>query len=145
MGFAVVGAVFALVVLVLQIRILCAMPKRHDVEKLKVRVEEAEDCARRTYRHIDNVDNRVGVVMKALSEVHGLVASGKANSELLDAVRCVAACISENTYKVFVDLIAAVETNDAGRLSGAVRSAKHLCAQYDAARGAGFGDRPRKG
>ena len=51
------------------------------------------------------------------------------------AVGAVCHGMSANTYALLVDLVTAVEANDIDKLSSVVRSAQHMCRQYESADG----------
>ena len=144
-GLITVGIAFAVVMLVMQAIILARSPRKEVLQNIRVNVNDTNRRVEMISREVDALDNRTGAGLKALGEIHGLIASGKADSELTGLVRAVAAGVSENTYRVFLELISAVETNDVGKLSGVVRSAKHLCSQYEAAHSSDFRLGERKG
>jgi len=127
------GAVFLISLFIMQIAIIRKTPDQEKFQKLIRLAEETYQYARVAERISDSAADAARSAYRATCDVHKAVTTGNANTELVAAVSAVAHGMSESTYKVFLELVTAVETNDVGRLSGVVRSAKHMCSQYEAA------------
>jgi len=127
-GFALLALLF-----IMQVVIVRNIPSRSEFVKLDGRVKDTDRAVGVMCRNLDETTSTAQATYRAMCDVHKAVTTGNANAELVAAVSAVAHGMGESTYRIFLELVTAVETNDVGRLSGVVRSAKHLCSQYETA------------
>lgn len=108
------------------------------METIETKTSNLSETVRRTYSALDNIDTEIKVVRNAMQSVYD---SKDRNGPMqkVDALeRAVGAVchgMSANTYALLVDLVTAVEANDIDKLSSVVRSAQHMCRQYESAEG----------
>lgn len=108
--------------------------KLSKIEKRMETIEEKtsglSDTVRRTYSALDKIDAEIKFTRNAMQNIYD---SMQKIDALEQAVGAVCHGMGANTYALLVDLVTAVEANDIDKLSSVVRSAQHMCRQYESA------------
>ena len=120
------------------VRVLKLSKIEKRMETIEEKTSDLSDTVRRTYLELGNIDAQIKVTRNAVQNIYDSK-DGNGPMWKVDALeRAVGAVchgMSANTYALLVDLMTAVEANDIDKLSSVVRSAQHMCRQYESADG----------
>lgn len=121
-------AVILTIISIVRVFKLSKIEKR--METIETKTSKLFDTVRRTYSALDIFGAEIKFTRNAMQNIYD---SMQKIDALEQAVGAVCHGMDANTYALLVDLVTAVEANDIDKLSSVVRSAQHMCRQYESA------------